>query len=142
MNVSEDERVRLAGSTHRSPPSSASDARPSRLAPLARDAGFATKLFMFQASVTDELLWLVGLAVLNSFISLYYYLMVLRQMYLFHPEDGLARFRVAPVLWVTGAALMLGVVFIGIYPSPAFQAAESATERLYEGVDAGALQAR
>ncbi len=105
-------------------------------------AGFATKLFMFQASVTDELLWLVGLAVLNSFISLYYYLMVLRQMYLFHPEDGLARFKVAPVLWVTGAALMLGVVFIGIYPSPAFQAAESATERLYEGVDAGALRAR
>lgn len=104
-------------------------------------AGFATKLFMFQASVTDDLLWLIGLAVLNSFVSLYYYLMVLRQMYLFEPREGLARFRVAPVLWVTGAALMLGVMFIGVYPSPAFQAAEQATERLYEGVSTSSVRA-
>jgi len=103
-------------------------------------AGFATKLFMFQASVTDELLWLVGLAVLNSFISLYYYLMVMRQMYLFQPVEGMIRFRVTPVLWVTGAALMLGVVFIGVYPSPAFEAAERATERLYQ--DTPVLQSR
>jgi len=95
-------------------------------------AGFSTKLFMFQASVNGDLLWLVGLAVLNSFISLYYYLMVMRQMYLYDPEEGLTRFRISPVLWVTSAALMLGVVFIGSYPSPAFHAAERATETLYE----------
>ncbi|KAA0237136.1 NADH-quinone oxidoreductase subunit N [bacterium] len=95
-------------------------------------AGFATKLFMFQASITGDLLWLVGLAVLNSFISLYYYLMVIRQMYLFNPEEGLARFKISPVLWATGAVLMLGVVFIGTYPAPAFEAAERATETLFE----------
>jgi NADH-quinone oxidoreductase subunit N len=94
-------------------------------------AGFTTKLFMFQASVTGGLLWLIALAVANSFVSLYYYLMVLRRMYLFGPEDGLTRFRVNPVLWVVGAALMLGVLFIGVYPQPAFKAAERATKPLF-----------
>jgi NADH-quinone oxidoreductase subunit N len=108
-------------------------------------AGFATKVLMFQASTTNSLLWLVGLAVLNSFISLYYYLMVLRQMYLFDPEAGMARFRINPVLWVTGAALMLGVIFIGVWPTPVFKAADHATQPLFEaGVDAsiGKVQAR
>jgi hypothetical protein len=53
-------------------------------------------------------------------------------MYLFNPEEGLTRFKISPVLWVTGAALLLGVVFIGSYPAPAFKAAERATETLYE----------
>ncbi|MEX1104212.1 MAG: proton-conducting transporter membrane subunit, partial [Dehalococcoidia bacterium] len=98
-------------------------------------AGFATKLFMFQGSVTDELLWLVGLAVLNSFISLYYYLMIVRQMYLFGPEDGLTRFKVSPVLGVVGAVLMLGVIAIGTYPAPLFEAAENAATPLFDGAN-------
>lgn len=99
-------------------------------------AGFATKLFMFQASTSDELLWLIGLAVLNSFISLYYYLMVMRQMYLFDAE-GLSRFRVNPVLWATSAALLVGVLFVGIYPQPIFEAADEAASALFQEAPAG-----
>jgi NADH-quinone oxidoreductase subunit N len=97
-------------------------------------AGFTTKLFMFQASTSKELLWLVGLAVLNSFISLYYYLMVMRQMYLFDPVEGMGKrsFGVNPLLAGLGGLLMLGVVFIGVYPGPAFKAADRATEPLFE----------
>ena len=69
---------------------------------------------------------------LNSFISLYYYLMVIRQMYLFDPDEGATRWKMNPVLWVTGAALVLGVFFIGMYPAPAFKAAERATETLFQ----------
>ena len=96
-------------------------------------AGFTTKLFMFQASVTADLLWLIGLAVANSFISLYYYLMIMRQMFLFGPENGLVRFRINPILWGVGAALMLGVLFVGVYPQPMFKGAEHATEPLFDG---------
>lgn len=95
-------------------------------------AGFATKLFMFQAATSDELLWLVGLAIVNSFISLYYYLMVIRQMYLFEPEHGRTRFKVHPLLGVMGVALTLGVVVIGVYPGPLFKGAERATEPLFQ----------
>lgn len=95
-------------------------------------AGFTTKLFLFQASTTDGLLWLIGLAVLNSFVSLYYYLMVLRQVYLFDPEDGMKRFRINPLLQAMGVALLLGVVFIGVWPRPLFEAADHATAPLFQ----------
>jgi NADH-quinone oxidoreductase subunit N len=104
-------------------------------------AGFATKLFLFQASVGNDLMWLVGLAVVNSFVSLYYYLMVMRQMYLFDPPEGLVRFRVNPVLWVVSAGLMAGVVAIGVYPGPFFEVAENATVPLY-GAASDVLVAR
>jgi len=95
-------------------------------------AGFATKLFMFQASTTNDLIWLIALAVLNSFISLYYYLMIIRQMYLFGPDEGQARWKVSPVMWTLGAALMVGVVFIGSYPQPLFKAADKAAQPLFQ----------
>jgi NADH:ubiquinone oxidoreductase subunit 2 (subunit N) len=70
--------------------------------------------------------------VANSFVSLYYYLMVMRQMYLFGPAEGEKRMAVNPLLWVTSAALMFGVVFIGVWPTPVFKGAHEATEPLFE----------
>ncbi|MDZ7728812.1 MAG: proton-conducting transporter membrane subunit [Dehalococcoidia bacterium] len=34
-------------------------------------AGFATKLFMFQAAAQTDLLWVIALGVVGSFVSLY-----------------------------------------------------------------------
>ena len=48
-------------------------------------AGFVTKFFLFAAAARAELLWLVGIAVINSTISLYYYLLVIYQMYVRTP---------------------------------------------------------
>lgn len=103
-------------------------------------AGFATKLFLLQGATTDETLWAVALAVLNSFISLYYYLMVIRQMYLFDPVGETARFRVQPVLWGLSAVLLLGILFIGIYPGPAFEASEQAARPLFQALEAGSTR--
>jgi NADH-quinone oxidoreductase subunit N len=103
-------------------------------------AGFATKLFMFQASTTNELLWLIGIAVLNSFVSLYYYLMIIRQMYLFDPVEGRTRFRPNPVLGALAGVLMLGVLFIGIYPGPIFRGASKAARPLFEPGSATSAQ--
>ncbi len=95
-------------------------------------AGFATKLFMFQASAEPELLWVIGVAIVASFVSLYYYLMVIRQMYLFEPEGGVQRFRLPPLVWVIATVLLLGILFIGIYPAPVFEIADSAVQPLFE----------
>jgi NADH-quinone oxidoreductase subunit N len=98
-------------------------------------AGFATKLFLFQASTTDGLLWLVSLGVINSFISLYYYLQIMRRMYLLDPVvEGLTRFRVSPLLGGLGGLLMLGVIAIGVYPGPLFELVEHAANPLFPGV--------
>src|SRR3970040_2277044 len=43
-------------------------------------AGFATKFLLFQAAANEDLLWLSAVAVFMSFVSLYYYLVIVKQM--------------------------------------------------------------
>ena len=102
-------------------------------------AGFATKLFMFQGATTDETLWVIALAVLNSFISLYYYLMIIRRMYLFDPVGDPTRWKVEPLLGALGVVLVIGVLFIGMYPGPAFEVSEEAAKPLFEGAGAAGV---
>ena len=44
--------------------------------------GFTIKFYLFTAVANGGYLWLAGLAILTSLISLYYYLQVIRQMYI------------------------------------------------------------
>ena len=55
------------------------------LAGLPIFAGFATKFYLFAAVGNEGLLWLVIVATAGSLISLYYYLMVIKQIYLGDP---------------------------------------------------------
>ena len=50
-------------------------------------AGFTTKFYLFTAAANEGLLWLAAVAILNSLISLYYYLIVIRHMYI-QPAPG------------------------------------------------------
>ena len=52
------------------------------LAGLPIFAGFVTKFYLFIAAANEGLLWLASIAVVYSVVSLYYYLMVIRQMYI------------------------------------------------------------
>jgi NADH-quinone oxidoreductase subunit N len=93
-------------------------------------AGFFTKFILFQAGVQEGLLWLVAIALVNSFISLYYYLIVIKAMYLGSPEKEL-RFKVPAVMSGVIGLLILGVFFIGIYPTPLLSAVSGATRALF-----------
>lgn len=93
-------------------------------------AGFFTKFILFQAGVQQGLLWLVGVALVNSFISLYYYLIVIKAMYLATPEQPV-RLRVPVVMTSIIGLLLLGVFLIGIYPGPLLDAATNATRFLF-----------
>src|SRR5712691_7430550 len=88
-------------------------------------AGFFGKFYLFsvafRAGANHGLLWLVVLALFGSFISLYYYLIVLKVIFL--PKSGesdtrhlspVTRHRLAEVTVSVLAAL---VVLFGIYPS-------------------------
>ena len=109
-------------------------------------AGFTIKFYLFTAAATQGLLWLAGLAMLSSVISLYYYLTVVRQMYIEPPPawameeaedeedtaEGEPPSRGAPskLIVTVLAALTLGVIFVGIYPFPLLQAIKAATGAL------------
>lgn len=96
-------------------------------------AGFFTKFFLFQAGVNHGLLWLVGFGVVNSMISLYYYLLVIKAMYLGGGQTDQPRIRVPVMMHGVLAILTLGVFFVGLYPMPLLKAADRAVALLFPG---------
>ena len=94
-------------------------------------AGFATKFILFQSAAEENLLWLAGIAVTMSFVSLYYYLIIIKEMFLGKPEEGPA----FPTPWPEYGALALliaGVLLIGLYPQPLFDAVDTSTAVLFQ----------
>ena len=101
------------------------------LAGLPFFAGFTIKFYIFAAAAKEDLIWLVAIAVVNSLISVYYYLMVIRQMYIKPAPEGSKSLTMPRI---TGAALLtlVGVVFlIGIYPQSITALIEKATPSLF-----------
>lgn len=78
-------------------------------------AGFFGKFFLFQAAVAADLVWLAIVGVLMSIIALYYYLVVVKVMYVDrseHEDQPIPMSR--PYAWVLGVTtivvLILGTV--------------------------------
>jgi NADH-quinone oxidoreductase subunit N len=99
------------------------------LAGLPFFAGFLTKFYLFAGAAREGFLWLAGLAMFNSLISLYYYLMVIKQMYIVPAEDE-SKIRVSPVMLGVVAVMVLGVIFVGVYPRPLLDAIDAATRAI------------
>ncbi|HEX2174150.1 MAG TPA: NADH-quinone oxidoreductase subunit N [Dehalococcoidia bacterium] len=95
------------------------------LAGLPFFAGFFTKFYLFTAAVAAGQLWLVAFAVLNSFVSLYYYLQVIRQMYAQEPAQP-GHLPVPPLLSGVLTVLLAGMIWLGVYPTPVIQLIEGA----------------
>jgi NADH-quinone oxidoreductase subunit N len=110
------------------------------LAGLPIFAGFITKFYIFTAAAQQGLLWLAAIAIVNSLISLYYYLTVIRQMYINPaltsngtPYDTKERPPRIPVSMLTSSVLTLlwiSTVLIGIYPEPLMNAIEHASNTI------------
>jgi NADH-quinone oxidoreductase subunit N len=88
------------------------------LAGMPPTAGFVAKLYVFRAALQSPLLtWLVVVAVLNSLVSVYYYLRVVVAMYFREPEgEADAAAAGAPAtaaLCIAAAAVLLGGVLPG-----------------------------
>jgi len=88
-------------------------------------AGFFGKFYLFsvalRAGANHGLLWLVAVALLGSFISLYYYLMVLKAIFVDEPVPAIERDDVGvvpPALLqqATVAVLAATVLLLGITP--------------------------
>jgi NADH-quinone oxidoreductase subunit N len=92
-------------------------------------AGFIAKMYIFNAAVQSDLVWLVIVGVVNSAISAYYYLRVVGHMYLREPEDTTS-FLPAPLLGTALAITAAGVLVVGIVPTPLIDAAQRAVSSL------------
>jgi len=101
-------------------------------------AGFATKFILFQAAAEQDLLWLSGVAVFFSFVSLYYYLIVIREMYLGEPEEP-SRFPMPRLEYAALSLLIAGVFAVGLYPQPLFDVAEDAAVSITASAASGSV---
>jgi len=95
-------------------------------------AGFIGKFYLFAAVMREGFLWLVLVAVLNSVVSLYYYLQVVRQMYIIPPRKE-EPVPASPAL--SGALLIAtaGVLLLGIWPAPLVELIRVATRAFLSG---------
>ena len=91
--------------------------------------GFIVKVYIFGAAVGSGLAWLAVAGVVNSVVSAYYYLRVIKVMYL---SDPLAPEPVSPSIPMKLALLTTsgGVLFFGVYPTPLLALARTAAGAL------------
>ena len=80
-------------------------------------AGFIGKLYIFIAAIKEGLYTLIAVGVINIVISLYYYLIVVKRMYIIEPRDPSPVSISGPMKAVVYVGLA-GTLVIGIYPQP------------------------
>lgn len=78
-------------------------------------AGFFGKFFLFTAAASQGLYLLVFLAVVNVTISLYYYLLVIRAMFLRKSDNPIPYFDNKIYMKLGLVLAVLGVLLIGVY---------------------------
>ncbi len=90
-------------------------------------AGFVGKFLILSAAIRDHLMWLALIGILAIPISLYYYLGVIRSMYLEEPVHTAS-------ITVPGSAklilglLITGILLAGFFQSPVFRIVENALQ--------------
>lgn len=89
-------------------------------------AGFTGKLFLFSAAVKSGYVGLAVIAVLNSVLSVYYYVGLLVKMYMTEGAGEAPALSHRPHLFATLLITASGTILLGIFPGWAFNLAHSA----------------
>jgi len=84
-------------------------------------AGFAGKFYLFRSAVLSGHLTLAIIGVLNSLLSVIYYLRVIVAMYMEEGGAGGKGFRQAPYLYIAVGLAVLGTLYLGILPARALE---------------------
>ena len=92
-------------------------------------AGFMGKFWIFSAAIEANYVWLAVIGVLNSAISLYYYLRVVVFMFMKNEATG-SEPRMNPALGAALALALVGTILIGVYPRPLFEIATMSARTL------------
>jgi len=80
-------------------------------------AGFVGKLLVLLRTVESGRLWLVAIGAVNVAISLYYYLLVVKRMYLDVPRTT-SPIALNPLTTTALVLLVLGILLVGIFQEP------------------------
>ena len=93
--------------------------------------GFVAKVFVFAAAVKTGLVWLAVIGVLNSIIGLYYYLIVLKVVYLYRSEEEDKPVPVIRPYILALTVLVIGIILLGTLIAPWINLSTSAAAVLF-----------
>ena len=102
------------------------------LSGLPPTGGFISKFYIFKTAVESGHTAVALVGIITSIFSVYYYLRVVYYLYMKEPVEGYA----PPVagVFATGALAisMIGILLVGLYPTPLFNMAGSAARELLQ----------
>jgi NADH-quinone oxidoreductase subunit N len=79
--------------------------------------GFMAKFYVFSAAVKEKFYWLAILGVLNSAVSVYYYLRVTVLMYFRESEREITGLQFSPASVFALILAVIGTLYMGIFPA-------------------------
>jgi NADH-quinone oxidoreductase subunit N len=94
-------------------------------------AGFVAKVFVFAAAVKTGLVWLAFVGVLNSIVGLYYYLTVLKYVYLYRSDNEDQPLPISKAYSIALTILILGIILIGTIFGPWFNISTQIASALF-----------
>jgi len=80
--------------------------------------GFVAKFFVFAAAINAGLVWLAIIGVLNAIVGLYYYLVILKVVYLFRSEEEDKPIPVTRPYALALTVLVVGIILLGTLFGP------------------------
>lgn len=92
-------------------------------------AGFIGKLFLFTALVDANMITVAIIALLNTVVSLYYYIRVLKAMFL-NKSDNQVEVNLRPLNYAVLILLIIPILYLGIYWSPIIDFAKASVQIL------------
>ncbi len=81
-------------------------------------AGFVGKFLIFSAAVENGWTWLAVIGVLNSLVSVYFYVRPIVQMYMNEAKPGWDKIRVDVFVTIALIIAVVGVIALGVFPAP------------------------
>jgi NADH-quinone oxidoreductase subunit N len=92
-------------------------------------AGFMGKFWLFSAAIESGYVWLAVIGVLNSAVSLYYYIRIVVFMMLKNEPTGTEP-KTSPALALALGVAVVATLLVGVYPEPLFQFAQASAATL------------
>jgi NADH-quinone oxidoreductase subunit N len=92
-------------------------------------AGFMGKFWLFGAAIESGYVWLAVIGVLNSAVSLYYYIRIVVYMMLKNEPAG-SEPRQSPAMAVAMGVAVVATLVLGVYPQPLFEFAQASAATL------------
>jgi NADH-quinone oxidoreductase subunit N len=89
-------------------------------------AGFTGKFYIFAGAIDAGYIWLVIIGVLNSAVSLYYYLRVMVYMYFRDPVEDYSWVSLPAAAVISIVISIIGVFYLGIIPGDVMELAKLA----------------